>query len=872
MDPDSPHTDQQSVKVRAPETGPLPAEEPRAIEPAATKSAVKRVRPNPLMVAGIALLAVGLVALIAFASWSYLSRQDPGGQAGTAEVPQDAVALINSSTPIPLRAPANVQDGAGAISFQPSSDNWSAALSDAHLAQMEGRYSSAISLYSDLVGRGKSGESRDALWGLASTYAAAGQRDLALRAYSLFASLDDPRASAAYVRTGQIAEQMAHFADASQAYDEYAKLGGPAANAVKLMQARLLGSDPRAETLYNGVINSNPLDPDLRQALAGLAALKSKRGDHAGARQLYERLASIQEKDPRPVLDNQGRPPQDLAADEAVAANDKAGAAKTLMDYISRPGTYPYGRYSALQTLVKIEPTVVASGTIAPMTAAQIAFDAGYYANAIGYMDSLRTNSPGSPDRPAAALLTGRAFDLLGDSASAYNWYSATVQVYPSSPQAPEAGRRAADALADQAQWDQAIGVYSQTIASYPNAGDQTALARLHDAVLSYRLGDREGAIGVITPLLTTKLSPDLKTQTLFWAAKLQKSEGNNAWQNTIKPVSTLSPGTYLDFRARSLLAGEPAGGPAVLPYSSTRALTLTVDYASEAPERAELLSWAATLTSTRQAAGPTATAVARSTGTPGGTPSATLGPADVALARLQSQPEARRAAALLDLGFETEANTAFRALAEKLRNDGDATTLAALMIYLRYNASPYVAMRVATTLSSMYQGDPTKQPRLLLKTLYPVPYYDLVLNEAQQRNIDPLVLYALMRQESQFVPNALSGADAHGLTQIIPSTGQGIAQQLGDTSYSVGDLDLPYVNIRYGAYYLASSMPQFDRKLFPTLAAYNGGPGNAARWLQGSALVDPDLFLERIDLFETADYLQVVYDNYWFYKLIYGK
>jgi soluble lytic murein transglycosylase len=66
--------------------------------------------------------------------------------------------------------------------------------------------------------------------------------------------------------------------------------------------------------------------------------------------------------------------------------------------------------------------------------------------------------------------------------------------------------------------------------------------------------------------------------------------------------------------------------------------------------------------------------------------------------------------------------------------------------------------------------------------------------------------------------------------------------------------------------------MPQFDRKLLPTLAAYNGGPGNAARWLQGSALLDPDLFSERIDLFETADYLQIVYSNYWFYKLVYGK
>jgi soluble lytic murein transglycosylase len=170
-----------------------------------------------------------------------------------------------------------------------------------------------------------------------------------------------------------------------------------------------------------------------------------------------------------------------------------------------------------------------------------------------------------------------------------------------------------------------------------------------------------------------------------------------------------------------------------------------------------------------------------------------------------------------------------------------------------------------------MDTGDPTRQPALLLKTLYPAPYAELVLDQARERNIDPLLFFALMRQESQFVPDARSWADARGLAQIIPSTGQGIADQLGDTSYGVNDLYVPHINIRYGTYYLASNMPQFDGKLLPTLASYNAGPGNAARWLQGSALLDPDLFSERVDLFETSDYLEIVYRNYGFYRLIYG-
>ena len=144
------------------------------------------------------------------------------------------------------------------------------------------------------------------------------------------------------------------------------------------------------------------------------------------------------------------------------------------------------------------------------------------------------------------------------------------------------------------------------------------------------------------------------------------------------------------------------------------------------------------------------------------------------------------------------------------------------------------------------------------------------MLGEARERDLDPLLLYALIRQESQFVPDAQSHAEARGLTQVIPSTGQGIADALGDSGYVLEDLFLPHVSIRYGTYYLASNLPQFDRKVLPTLAAYNGGPGNAARWLQGSALFDPDLFIERIDLFETEDYLRRVYLNYGFYDLLY--
>jgi soluble lytic murein transglycosylase len=580
--------------------------------------------------------------------------------------------------------------------------------------------------------------------------------------------------------------------------------------------------------------------------------VKSKRGDHEEALRLYTRLAEMQANDPRPALDNRGRPAVGLAADEARELKRDDDAAQDLIAHVldDRSATYPLGRYSALQTLEDIRPTVVASGTVPPMLAARIAWDAGYTYRAIEYMDILRSGDPASPERPAAALLTGRAFDRVGDMASAYNWYTATVQTYPTSPEAAEAARRAGDALVEQSLWDGALGTYKQAVETYPDAGEQTQIARLNGAVLAYRLEDGDTTWSLLAPMLASEgISPTIKAQAVFWAGKLQKARGENAWRDTLEQVEALAPNTYTAFRARSILDGEPEGGPVALTFeqAGVDVADLDVDFAGEAAERDRLLSWAGSLTST-------IVTTATVTTTPAG---------DAA------DPEVERAAALLRLGFDNAGYTAMRAAAERMLERGEHEAVARIVAYLRYHADTFTSMQIAAMLAPQ-EGDAPDLPPLLLKTLYPTPYGGLVVAETRERDIDPLLMYALIRQESQFVPNALSHAEARGLTQVIPSTGQGIADQLDDSGYNLEDLFLPHVSIRYGTYYLASNLPQFDRKILPTLAGYNGGPGNAARWLQGSALFDPDLFIERVDLFETEDYLRRVYRNYGFYSLLY--
>jgi soluble lytic murein transglycosylase len=107
-------------------------------------------------------------------------------------------------------------------------------------------------------------------------------------------------------------------------------------------------------------------------------------------------------------------------------------------------------------------------------------------------------------------------------------------------------------------------------------------------------------------------------------------------------------------------------------------------------------------------------------------------------------------------------------------------------------------------------------------------------------------------------------------LMQIIPSTGQEIATALKWADYSQSDLYKPYINVKFGVYYLARQREGFEGDLYAALAAYNGGPGNAARWKAASG-GDPDLFYETISLWETQLYIRRVSEYYVIYQKLYA-
>ena len=152
----------------------------------------------------------------------------------------------------------------------------------------------------------------------------------------------------------------------------------------------------------------------------------------------------------------------------------------------------------------------------------------------------------------------------------------------------------------------------------------------------------------------------------------------------------------------------------------------------------------------------------------------------------------------------------------------------------------------------------------------YPAPYSEAVLEAARAEGIPPLLLLALVRQESAFNPAALSIADARGLTQVIPQTGQAIADSLG-VEWDAADLLKPDRSLRFGAHYLAVQLEQFDGNLLTALAAYNGGPHNAARWLDEQWWPGADGYIHAVGFSETRRYIERVLENYAWYRYLYA-
>jgi len=141
----------------------------------------------------------------------------------------------------------------------------------------------------------------------------------------------------------------------------------------------------------------------------------------------------------------------------------------------------------------------------------------------------------------------------------------------------------------------------------------------------------------------------------------------------------------------------------------------------------------------------------------------------------------------------------------------------------------------------------------------FPMPYKQQVLEHAQARELDPSLIYGVMRRESLFDPLARSRVGALGLMQLMPSTARHVAQSLGMKSPRKSDILRVENNIRFGTHYLRTVMNRFDNNVALAAAAYNAGPSNVKRWLPRDSVMSADLWVETVPYKETRNYVQAV-------------
>lgn len=154
---------------------------------------------------------------------------------------------------------------------------------------------------------------------------------------------------------------------------------------------------------------------------------------------------------------------------------------------------------------------------------------------------------------------------------------------------------------------------------------------------------------------------------------------------------------------------------------------------------------------------------------------------------------------------------------------------------------------------------------------LYPLAYWDDVRDHSHAHQIDPLLVLALMRQESLFDPQAHSPANAIGLLQLLPSTARRIGSELGTSGVDAASLIQPRLNITLGVAYLGNLVDLYGGDPFKATAAYNGGEAAVDKWNQRWPNAEADEWVEAISFRETRDYVKKVIGNYIEYRMIYG-
>jgi soluble lytic murein transglycosylase len=416
--------------------------------------------------------------------------------------------------------------------------------------------------------------------------------------------------------------------------------------------------------------------------------------------------------------------------------------------------------------------------------------------------------------------------------------------------------------LLAMSQHAEAIMAYAELERRFP-AHRLADDARLKQALLHRAMGAQGRFVALLSSMHEAYPSGDMLPEALFqlalkymgernWAEALSVLERTSDIHKTLDRVRSVDLDRNQYFRARALVetgkrdAGvgqlrelilrRPLSYYMLLAYSALRRIqpelaAETLHVASESPKLELLDPDAQTRPGEREILERITTL---------------LGVGDVSNAELE----------LNEIGSKTIGQTAALAIAGTLANVGATSSALAL------------AKRLGMDCRDRWPNAGWSE---VWRQAYPRPYLELVRKEASRTALPESLVYAIMREESEFDPKAMSLAGAYGLMQLILPTARNAARELGIVATSRSLLK-PQVNVALGTSVLARLMLRFERQIALVAAGYNAGPGRPVRWLREHPGIDTDLWIELIEYSETRNYVKRVLETNASYRWIYAE
>ncbi|MBN2502028.1 MAG: tetratricopeptide repeat protein [Anaerolineales bacterium] len=675
-----------------------------------------------------------------------------------------------------------------------------------------------------------------------------------------------PKLPYAYFSLGQVYYALQRYTEAADAFQQYIN-SHP--GLIDVYAQELRGDALSAAGNYTGAISAYQAATSAPQLNENLELHIKIGNNHALAGNYNDAIISYNYVFERTANDYT-KARMDLyrgQAHVALGLNDQAYAF-----YLHTVENYPlsYDSYTALVELVD------ANIAVSDLDRGLVDYYAGQYGVAISAFDryiqanpdnaddtpyhfkALSLLSAGEPEMAIAVwdeIITNRPFGTYWTNAvdekahttwTYLNQPEQGIQIYldfvnnnPTQPRAGEFLYFAARIAENTGDLATAAALWSRIGSDYP-ASEYGFDGFFQAGIAYFRIQDFANATLNFEGALGLAANPGEQSRAYFWIAKSQQAAGNaNDAVAAYQQAAATDPTGYYSERANDLLAGR---APFALPAS------YNLSYDIEA-ERTEAENW-----------------IIATFGLSTDTNLRDLTP-------ILTDPRMIRGTELLELALYNQARLEFESLRISLQSDAaNSYRLANYLIDIGLYRSGIIAARQVLTLAGMDDAATMNAPIYFNRLRFGNYYWDLIVPISQSYGFHPLFMFSVVRQESLFEGFVTSSAGARGLMQIVPTTGQSVANKLGwPANYSGEDLYRPIVSLNFGTDYLSTQMGSLGNDQYAALAAYNGGPGNAAEW-NSLAGGDQDLFLEVVRFSETRSYIRGIYEIYTIYRNLYGE